>query len=1268
MADSAFVTAAPLVTLVAPTVDAEGVCGNNCIPVGWEHLKQIQNMIFMSWTVAASFTLLSTLRTYVTGERNLFGVIPVTEETVDRVLGIQYWLATHNKWFVVTIFACLMQLLFFIERFESKQVPGPHSTIEIGFGAIVLIEFLVLLLHTMFLPTPLAVMNCISRIPVDITIIFSSFMLGRVTYDATDHIDAVTIPGNSITTIQTKTWYVPTQFICFRLMYVWRRWFVSLPISNSASFKILRLLNIPICVFPFLFVAAISVAVYEEAGFDPRWYLNGPPMEEDKFAVLAFRSYIDPYPAGMPFFQYDKLWGPELGGDQVPEEDMKQSFNMLWTPLGTAYFYFLSLLTIGPGDLSPATHVGRIFTIGSMSLGLGSVVTLLKASRRLYKVMLEGKQAYMQKRGVKHIVVTGTPCFQQIQDFVTEMYHDEKMVTPPPVSAEFEPPPTGMNTETVLLLEDPETCDRVRQWLHKRENIKYRSRVFVYNGSVWDGLIPTRAYDALMVFVLPNLYTLDIDKDDESNVMRVLQMKSALLLDIRITVLLHVSERKDLLRSAGLGEQFVISLDEFKAAIAMKSCFLPGFGSFVCNLFKTVSPSFAAKTETAQADAFLPWEKMYFAGLEKEIYEVDLSKAYYGLSFGEIVLDILHRCEGEVLLIGVVEYGVADLPFLRLNPGAGTRIAAWVFDPNYKDSPQLAQRKVKGVFIAPDIAAVAQKFYLPGQDDVGLAYREQQKALQEGAARAKAREQQGLQGKGAGNNKRLAALEKKRQRKLEEQETEKQRKISKNMTLKEKIRASKTGDLTQLYGVPSIQKALEMEYPNTTMDEIPGVMDPVWKEGTDRLMHERKEFKRTLAEIHAVTDMKALNRTGLEMQTGSEERVLQAAKHRQRLREFLQLRVRPDIRAREMYIAHSDPKPPPLEVLANGGHIVVCCLGSAHKCNVRIYPAIRALRLHSNAPLVILAQAVPPDWHRVLEAKGIYMLHGNPSSMFDLKRSNFEHATHIVILAGGAGGRGNKKNRAKASSFLRQGEDFRELYRADSAVQSSQFVADTYAAPPNMNMVDADGIFVCKLIEGNLPPLSSTTVILELLVDENYYLVPLRSKGKVTSEELGVGGDLSDEAGMAAHRAALLRQPRYASGRLFCSSMITSLIVNILYNTSLVQLVSGLITCKGATVEVPMNWVGMPLLNFMESLIWHHNLIPIGIARLIMHEKPEKKKRFNPNELPPPPKDSAMKELTRDIEPRFIMAAPHAFDELLHAQDKLVCIAKYDVTDQDLSL
>lgn len=185
---------------------------------------------------------------------------------------------------------------------------------------------------------------------------------------------------------------------------------------------------------------------------------------------------------------------------------------------------------------------------------------------------------------------------------------------------------------------------------------------------------------------------------------------------------------------------------------------------------------------------------------------------------------------------------------------------------------------------------------------------------------------------------------------------------------------------------------------------------------------------------------------------------------------------------------------------------------------------------------------------------------------------------------------------------------------------------------------------------------------MELLVEDNYYLVPLQTKKKLTSEELEIIASGTDDLA-AQHRLALFRQPRYASGKLFCSSMVTSLMVNILFNSSLVALVNGLVSCRGVTVQVLPNWIGMPLLNMLESLVWHHNLIPIAIARYIEHEKANRKKSFNPLELPPLPKESAMKELTRDMKPRFIITAPHATDEILHKEDKIICLAKYDPGD-----
>lgn len=110
-----------------------------------------------------------------------------------------------------------------------------------------------------------------------------------------------------------------------------------------------------------------------------------------------------------------------------------------------------------------------------------------------------------------------------------------------------------------------------------------------------------------------------------------------------------------------------------------------------------------------------------FINLLIVINKVNLSRAYYGLAFGEVLLDILHRSEGEVLLLGIVVYGEGDHPILTLNPGAGTRMGTWVFDPAQGTGSNTSGRRlIKGVFIAADISSVCQKMFLPGLDDQGL--------------------------------------------------------------------------------------------------------------------------------------------------------------------------------------------------------------------------------------------------------------------------------------------------------------------------------------------------------------------------------------------------------------------------------------------------------------------------------------------------------------------------------------------------------------------
>lgn len=48
-----------------------------------------------------------------------------------------------------------------------------------------------------------------------------------------------------------------------------------------------------------------------------------------------------------------------------------------WSPLESLYFSVITLTTVGYGDFSPATGVGRAFTIGYVMLGLGVIIALV---------------------------------------------------------------------------------------------------------------------------------------------------------------------------------------------------------------------------------------------------------------------------------------------------------------------------------------------------------------------------------------------------------------------------------------------------------------------------------------------------------------------------------------------------------------------------------------------------------------------------------------------------------------------------------------------------------------------------------------------------------------------------------------------------------------------------------------------------------------------------------------------------------------------------
>ena len=57
----------------------------------------------------------------------------------------------------------------------------------------------------------------------------------------------------------------------------------------------------------------------------------------------------------------------------------------VWSWIDAAYFSVITLTTIGYGDFSPATDLGKLFTVGYIDIGVGLILGFIYAVYHHYK-------------------------------------------------------------------------------------------------------------------------------------------------------------------------------------------------------------------------------------------------------------------------------------------------------------------------------------------------------------------------------------------------------------------------------------------------------------------------------------------------------------------------------------------------------------------------------------------------------------------------------------------------------------------------------------------------------------------------------------------------------------------------------------------------------------------------------------------------------------------------------------------------------------------
>jgi hypothetical protein len=305
---------------------------------------------------------------------------------------------------------------------------------------------------------------------------------------------------------------------------------------------------------------------------------------------------------------------------------------------------------------------------------------------------------------------------------------------------------------------------------------------------------------------------------------------------------------------------------------------------------------------------------------------------------------------------------------------------------------------------------------------------------------------------------------------------------------------------------------------------------------------------------------------------------------------------------------HSEvPQRPPLEVLAQGGHVLFLCAGAEGLTSLRlgVEHFVKPLRRHVSKaakpiPIVIVAPLPPDDWNMVNSYPEVYFLEGTPSSQFDLDRACARTASHIFVSqVGVVGGTGMK-------SWT----------------------------------IDSEVICVARLLDAQLPPTGEVKVVVDVHSDTSYHFMMMGSRRGEQKTRMSVL-DRALQASSASSSRNLrgggqmdqdyYRSELFAGGRMFVGTALTSLAVNTFYNPSLHELVMTMLSCQICTVSVPKNWIGRSYRDLIDRLLWGENLLPIALFR-----------RQN-----------------RDVPgPSYMYAAPCAMDAELDLDDVIICFGQ----------
>ena len=390
------------------------------------------------------------------------------------------------------------------------------------------------------------------------------------------------------------------------------------------------------------------------------------------------------------------------------------------------YYVFVTLATVGYGDISPSSLLGRIAAMVFVFLAVTLVPSLTSSLiEKMNKASIYAR-AYFKPSGInsKHIVICGNMDSVLLSEFFGELFHEDH---------------DDMNLKAVIM----QPCSPSASMMAILEDPLYSLHLTYLDGSALNkaDLIRARVDSAIGIFVMTNKNSANPDQEDAKTILEHFCIRRHLSEgnnEVTLCVQLlrpenrtHLSESRD-----DAGDDLVICLDEIRMGLIAKTLLYPGANTLVFNLLSSFSDiddveeeaimklkrSEEIEIDNLETLSTQDWEDEYIKGCDWEIYTTELSSVFTGAKFCEVSY-ALYLNSG-VLLIGMMVAelsGAMDSRILlnpasmRIPPKSDFRVEAIVLAKNKQSSDlsfssndsQMLRMKLQHLFTTPLATATA---------------------------------------------------------------------------------------------------------------------------------------------------------------------------------------------------------------------------------------------------------------------------------------------------------------------------------------------------------------------------------------------------------------------------------------------------------------------------------------------------------------------------------------------------------------------------------